>query len=65
MLQSGDPIAKARARLIERDGEDPGSLDEVVVTATTEMAELLAVVRAGAEPDVTRVFDDVFAGSLP
>lgn len=63
MLQSGDPIAKARARLIERDGEDPGSLDEVVVAATAEMAELLAVVRAGAEPDVARAFDDVFAGS--
>jgi pyruvate dehydrogenase E1 component alpha subunit len=64
MLVSGDPIAKARARLLDRDGEDAGALDEVVVAATAEMAELLAVVRAGPEPDVARAFDDVFAGSV-
>ena len=62
MLHSGDPIAKARTRLIQRDGLDPHALDEVVVAAAAEMAELLALVRAGPEPDVGRALDDVFAG---
>lgn len=64
MLQSGDPIATARARLIERDGADPGALDEVAVAATAEMAELLDVVRAGPEPDVARALDGVFARTV-
>lgn len=61
MLRSGDPIAKARARLIERYGHDPDALDAMVVDANAEMAELLAAVRAGPEPDVALVLDDVFA----
>lgn len=64
MLHSGDPIAKARARLLDRDGEDAGALDEVVAAASAEMGELLESVRAAPEPDVARAFDDVFARAV-
>lgn len=61
MLASGDPIAKARVRLIERDGMDAGELDAHVAEATAEMADLIAAIRSGPDPDVTGVLDDVFA----
>ena len=65
MIASGDPIAKARRRLIERDGVAADVLDAHVVEATAEMADLLAEVRAGPEPDIAGVMDDVFAGNRP
>ena len=61
MLASGDPITKARQRLIERDGIEAAELDAHVAEATAEMAELLADVRSGSDPDVAGVLDDVFA----
>lgn len=64
MVMTGDPIANARARLIERDGADPAALDSIGAEAAAEMADLLAAVRAAPEPDVARAFDDVFAEAV-
>jgi pyruvate dehydrogenase E1 component alpha subunit len=61
MLASGDPIAAARTRLIERDGAAAADLDTIAEAAAAEMAELLAQVRAAPEPDPAGAFDDVFA----
>jgi pyruvate dehydrogenase E1 component alpha subunit len=64
MLESGDPIAKARSALIGRDGMEPSELDGIQERARAEMAELLARVRAAPEPDPSRAFDDVFASAI-
>jgi acetoin:2,6-dichlorophenolindophenol oxidoreductase subunit alpha len=61
MLASGDPIAIARARLIERDGFADADLDAIAEAASAEMEELLARVRSAPEPDPAGAFDDVFA----
>lgn len=62
MLASGDPISKARVRLIEREGIAPEVLDGHASAATAEMEALLAEVRDGPDPDISAVLDDVFVG---
>jgi TPP-dependent pyruvate/acetoin dehydrogenase alpha subunit len=62
MVVAGDPIAKAGARLLDRGDRDARDLDEIQARARTEMADLLARVREAPEPEVSRAFDDVFAG---
>lgn len=61
MLATGDPIAKARATLLERGVADPISLEVIVTEASTEMAELLATVRSAPGPDAAGALAGVFA----
>jgi pyruvate dehydrogenase E1 component alpha subunit len=64
MVASGDPIAKALDRLIERGEADRQILDAIESEAAEEMTDLLAAVRAAPAPDVARAFDDVFAAPV-
>ena len=63
MEADGDPIAKARARLLAQ-GADEGSLDTIDAAASSEMAAALAEVRAAPAPDAASAFTDVFAASV-
>ena len=62
MTSMGDPIAKARSRLLE-GGVADADLTRIDAEAAAEMAELLSTVRAAPEPNPADAFTDVFVGA--
>ena len=64
MAATGDPILKARSRLME-GGETAETLDRIIGEATVEMAALLESVRAAPVPDPANALTDVFAKAAP
>lgn len=64
MAATGDPILKARSRLME-GGETAETLDRIIGEATVEMAGLLEAVRGAPAPDPANALTDVFAKAAP
>ena len=62
MIEHGDPIAIARARLIELGDADEAGLDTLDMQVTSEIASILEEVRASPDPDPSFALTDVFAG---
>jgi pyruvate dehydrogenase E1 component alpha subunit len=62
MLQRGDPIAIAAARLVERGEADAATLAAIERGARAEVAAALRAAREAPEPDPADAFRDVFAG---
>jgi pyruvate dehydrogenase E1 component alpha subunit len=66
MRAAGDPIAIARARLVERCDADGDALDAIERDARAEVDAVLRAARAAPDPDPADAFRDVFAdGGAP
>ena len=61
MRRTGDPIAVARARLVQRGGADADALATIERDARTEVDAVLRAARAAPDPDPADAFRDVFA----
>jgi len=56
-----DPVTLYRARLLADGVLDEASADALDAQVATEMKQALAFARAGAEPDISTVFDHLYA----
>lgn len=54
-----DPIARARATLLER-GVDPAQLDAIAAEVRTSIDEAVALARSDPQPDPAGLFDNVY-----
>jgi pyruvate dehydrogenase E1 component alpha subunit len=65
MLEKGDPLAIARARVLERGEADEAELEAVEAETRAGIRSILETVRAAPDPDPGDALTDVFAPSGP
>jgi pyruvate dehydrogenase E1 component alpha subunit len=65
MLEQGDPLTIARARLLGRGEADESQLSAVEAETRAEIRSILEAVRAAPDPDPADALTDVFVPSGP